>query len=223
MLKKLHFTVLFLIFAISLKAQIAPEMISSKTDAYNLKGAHTIELNLGFLSNYSSSTEITFNGVTTKNTSSGFTGALTYIYWFNKDAGITASIGGTPVNTDVTAGTTGTYVETATVVSILAGIKYQPFLLGMKNEVRPYLYFAVGPYIGIASNVHAGLNTGVESYTETALGTRIAAGLDASVSNLITLGFSAGYRAITDFKTRIGPEVNHSTPDFTLNFGVNIR
>lgn len=220
---RLLIAILLFITSLNLQAQVSADNSNNNSSVYDLTRIHSIELNAGLLSSYTAGTEVTLNGVTTKSSSKGFLGALAYTYWFNGSTGLNVSIGASSVNAEVSSGITGASVESATVIPFLIGIKYQPFTITTRNDIRPYLYLLAGPYIGIASDVKAGLTTGVESYTETALGSRIAAGLDISLSRLFTLGFSAGYRAVTDFERRIGTEKNHSTPDFTLNFGVNIR
>ena len=65
-----------------------------------------------------------------------------------------------------------------------------------------------------------GATTAVESVSETALGSRLAIGLDISLSRLFRVGFGAGYRLVTDFENRIGSEKNHSSPEFSLSFGI---
>ena len=85
--------------------------------------------------------------------------------------------------------------------------------------MRPYLSVSVGPCFGFASNVKVGLTTGTETYTEAALGGRLYAGFDLSITSFFLFGFGGGYYLATDFENRIGAEKNYSSPVFTLSFG----
>ncbi len=72
----------------------------------------------------------------------------------------------------------GVSVELATVIPLLLGVKYKPIELAVGDALRPYVYAALGPYLGFASDVRTGATSGLESYTETALGSRAGVGLD---------------------------------------------
>jgi hypothetical protein len=60
----------------------------------------------------------------------------------------------------------------------------------------------------------------VESYSETAIGSRLGIGLDLILAKRFTLGAGLGYHFVSDFEKRIGSEENHSSPEFSLSFGI---
>ncbi len=74
--------------------------------------------------------------------------------------------------------------------------------------------------MGLGIGVRTGASTATESYSETALGSRIGVGADLALSKLFTLGVGVGYYLVTDFERRVGSEKNYSSPDFSLSFGV---
>jgi outer membrane protein W len=185
----------------------------------SLKGKHGIELSLGLLSEISSTTEVSMGDVTTKSDANGFIGSFGYTYWLEDDWAIEISAGVLDADATVTTNNQGTFVESAVVIPILLGVKYQPYEIFHSDVVRPYVSASVGPYLGFASNVWTGTNTSVEARSETALGSRLAVGADIFLARWFKLGFGAGYRFITDFENRIGSEKNHSSPEFSASFG----
>jgi hypothetical protein len=96
----------------------------------------------------------------------------------------------------------------------------EAFAIG--DALRPYVYASLGPYFGFASDVRTGVTAGTESYSGTALGSRVAAGMELSLSRRFTLGLAVGYRLVSDFERRIGAEENYSSPEFSLSLGVVI-
>lgn len=60
----------------------------------------------------------------------------------------------------------------------------------------------------------------VEARSETALGSRLAVGVDLSLFRWFKLGFAGGYHFVTDFENRIGSEKNYSGPEFSLSLGI---
>jgi len=216
--------IFFISFPITLSAQALPNTAKSEsTNQYasnSLKGKHGIELRLGLLSKLSSTNEISTGGITTKNKANGLGGSIAYNYWLEDNLALSISIGAlnADANTSVSGG--GTSVESAVVVPMLFGVKYQAFRFTDSNNLRPYVSASIGPYFGFASNVRAGAITSTESISETALGARLAVGMDLSLSKLFKLGFGAGYRFVTDFENRIGSETNYSSPEFSLLLGI---
>ena len=204
-------------FPAMLTAQFEP---GSSDHPYALKGKHGIELQVGLLGSTKASTTTSVDGVTTSSTASGFLGALAYSYWVDNTLAVTISAGAADASAETSTGTGGVTVETGMIVPILFGVKYQPFRLTSDDVLRPYGSVALGPYLGFASNVYAGMATTTEAVSEAALGSRLGVGLDLSLSRSLILGVGAGYRFVADFKNRIGAEKNYSGPDFLLTFGV---
>lgn len=211
-------------FPISVMGQTLPAAQEAKSAdrsaSESLRGKHGIELTMGLLSGVSSTTEVYPGDVSTKSEANGLIGSIGYTYWLEDDWAISVSTGVVDADATVSAGGGGTFVESAAVVPILFGVKYQPSRLIDSDVVRPYLSASVGPYLGFASNVWTGTVTSVESRAETALGSRIAVGVDVSLSRLFRLGIGGGYHFVTDFENRIGSEKNHSSPEFSISFGI---
>jgi hypothetical protein len=205
---------LLMTFPISVGAQT--ETSPEKT----LPGRHRVELVMGFLSGVSASNEVSAGGVTTKSDADGLVGSIAYTYYFNRDFGFNVSAGLLSANATTSVSGSGATVESASVVLLLFGVKYQPPKLALNNVLRPYASASVGPYFGSASNVRAGVTTSAESYSETALGLRLGIGMDALLGKFITIGVGIGYHVVTDFENRIGSEKNYSGPEFALSFGV---
>jgi outer membrane protein W len=211
-------------FPISVLGQALPTAQATesagRSASESLRGKHGIELTLGLLSEISSTTEVSPGGVTTKSEANGLIGSIGYTYWLEDDWAINVSAGVVDADATVSAGGSGTFVESAAVIPILFGVKYQSSRLVDSDVVRPYVSASVGPYLGFASNVWTGTTTSVEARSETALGLRLAIGADISLSRLFRLGIGGGYRFVTDFENRIGSEKNHSSPEFSISFGI---
>jgi hypothetical protein len=198
----------------------APE--TSENTALSLRGNHLIEVRAGLLSEVGVKNEVTVAEVTSKSDLSGLLGSVAYTYYFDHDFGIITSIG--LLDADASSSVIGlnTIVESASVMHWLFGVKYQPSKLSLGESLRPYASLSVGPYIGTASNVRGGFTASTESFTETALGSRLAVGIDVFLGRFIALGVGAGYHLVSDFNNRIGSEKNYSSPEFSLSFGVRL-
>lgn len=211
-------------FSIPVMAQTlpTPEKAGStgQVVSNSLRGKHCIELDIGLLSEMSATSEVSAGGVTTRSEGNGLIGSIAYTYWLERNLGINFSVGALDADATTSVSGSGVFVESAAVVPVLFGLKYQPFRLTVNDVLRPYLSASVGPYFGFASNVRTGVTTATESFSETALGSHLGAGLDWSLSKLFTLGLEAGYRLVADFGNRIGSEKNYSSPEFSLSFGI---
>jgi outer membrane protein W len=205
---------LLMVFPISVGAQT--ETSAKRT----LQGKHRVELGVGLLGGLSSSNEVSVDGVSTISDADGLVGSIAYTYYFNRDFGFTVSAGLLSANATTSVSGSGATVESASVVLMLFGVKYQPPKLSLNNVLRPYASASIGPYFGSASNVQAGVTTSAESYSETALGSRLGIGMDLLLGKFITIGVGIGYHLVTDFENRIGSEKNYSGPEFALSFGV---
>jgi outer membrane protein W len=197
------------ILAVSLPiSAVAQE--TGPTDPRSLRARHEIEVSIGLLSALSAGSEVSVGSVEMTSEVNGIIGSLGYSYWFADEWAATVSLG--VANADVSTSASGwnAAVESAVVIPLLFGVKYKPLGLAV----------ALGPYFGFASDVRAGTTTGAESYSEAALGTRAGVGMDLSLSTRFALGFTLGYRLVSDFGRRIGSEKNHSSPEFSLSLGI---
>jgi len=199
-------------------AQAVPAANERKSEAP--AGSHLIELSAGLLNAGSSTVAVSGTGVNTEASGRGLLGSLRYAYWVDDQLAVQVSVGVINANASVNVNGTGATVRSATVVPLLFGVKYQPFEFGRLSNLRPYAYGSLGPYLGYEAGVEAGWPTETGTRWEAALGVRLAAGLDLSVSRLFTVGFQLGYLGMTDFENPIGGERNYSGPEFSLSLGL---
>lgn len=185
-----------------------------------LHGKHRIEIGVGFLSEVSASNEVSLHGVTTQSNSDGVLGSLAYTHYPVRDFGIRVNVGVLDADAKVSVIGLETHVESASVVHVLLGVKYQPSRFTIGDALKPYASASIGPYIGSVSNVLAGMTTSTEAFTETTFGSRVGLGMDVFFARVLTLGVGAGYHFVSDFDRRIGSEDNYSGPEFSMSFGV---
>ncbi len=200
----------------------------------SLRGKHRIEVGIGFMTEMSASNEVSIGGITARNDATGLGGTLAYTHWLRDAWAIGLSVGVMGADATTTVSGAGASVESATVVPVLASVRFQPRGLMSGNAFRPYVSASVGPVFGSASNVQTGVIPSIaslsisaaetaapqSSYTETAFGSRVGVGADVLLGRRFTLGFGIGYCLVTDFDRRIGSETNYSGPDVALSVGV---
>jgi hypothetical protein len=220
----------------ALPAQTIPQPVETAPVVRSLHGKHRIELGVGFMTELSASNQVSLGGVTTRNEATGIGGTFAYTHWLRNAWAINLSVGVVDADASTTVTGSSTSIESATVIPLLFGVRYQPMGLTTGDTFRPYVAASVGPFIGTASNVQTGVGFGlppfsnsisaaetaasVTSYTETALGSRLGVGADVLLGRRFTLGFGVGYCVVTDFENRIGSETNYSGPDVGLSFGI---
>lgn len=192
------------------------------SDSSAPRGRHEIELNIGFLSALSASNDVRVGSLEMTSEADGIIRSMTYGYRFASEWAATLSIGVASADARMSVSGSGVFTESAAVIPVLLGVKYEPLKLAIADALRPYLYASLGPYFGHASDVRAGPSTGAESYVETALGSRVGVGMNLWLGKRFGLGFAAGYRLVSDFGRRVGSEENHSSPEFSLSFGLNL-
>ena len=217
----------FLIFPQNLTEQ---NNISDNTKYY--EGKNGIDLNLGFYdnSNVTSTSIVTIiNSSEVSNASGGFSGSISYQYWFKNYLSIRIGVGALVTNIENKTYTgiepiynyTG-YVttEVATVSSILTGLNFYPLQLSDEKRFLPYISFYAGPYIGVYNKSEV-LNTSVTEVTivETTLGCRTGAGFSVLIGSIFKLGIDFGYNFMGDFDTPIAAKENYSGPDYSMLFG----
>ncbi|MGB2697509.1 MAG: outer membrane beta-barrel protein [Candidatus Zixiibacteriota bacterium] len=216
--------ILLMIFPLSVTAQTLPaaekKEYASQSISNSLRGKHSIAVSAGILGGVTVENEVSAGGEITSVVGNEFLGSIAYTYWLENGLGVNFSIG--LLSLDVTNSVQGSevFTETATVVPLLFGVKYQPFRLTDTDVLRPYVAASVGPFFGTATISRAGVNTETEVYSETALGSRLGVGVDLLLSKWFTLGVGASYYLVSDFEKSIGSEKNYSGPEFSLSFGV---
>jgi hypothetical protein len=213
-----------------------PQQITNQNtppdDSKYYEGKNGIDLNLGFYdnSNVTSTSIVTvINSSEVSNATGGFTGSISYQYWFKNYLSIRIGIGALVTNVENKTYTeiepfnnyTG-YVKTevATISSMLTGINFYPLQLSDEKRFLPYISLYAGPYIGVYNKSEV-LNTSVreETLVETTLGCRTGAGFSILIGSIFKLGIDFGYNFMGDFDSPIGVEKNYSGPDYSMLFG----
>ena len=213
-----------------------PQQITNQNtppdDSKYYEGKNGIDLNLGFYdnSNVTSTSIVTvINSSEVSNATGGFTGSISYQYWFKNYLSIRIGIGALVTNVENKTYTeiepfnnyTG-YVKTevATISSILTGINFFPLQLSDEKRFLPYVSFYAGPYIGVYNKSEV-QNTSVieETTVQTALGCRTGAGFSVLIGSIFKLGIDFGYNFMGDFDNPIAAKDNYSGPDYSMLFG----
>ena len=217
----------FLIFP-----QNLTEQNNISDNAMYYEGKNGIDLNLGFYnnSNVTNTSIVTMiNSSEVTSASGGFSGSISYQYWFKNYLSVRIGIGALVTNIENKTYTgiepiynyTG-YVttEVATVSSILTGLNFYPLQLSDEKRFLPYISFYAGPYIGVYNKSEV-LNTSVteETIVETTLGCRTGAGFSVLIGSIFKLGIDFGYNFMGDFDTPIAAKENYSGPDYSVLFG----
>ncbi len=216
--------ILLMIFPLSVMAQTLS--VAEKTEYANqsisnsLGGKHSIALSAGILGGVTVENEVSASGEITSVVGNEFLGSIAYTYWLENDLAVNFSLG--LLSLDVANSVQGSEVstETATVVPLLFGVKYQPFRVTESDILRPYVAASVGPFFGTESMSRVGVNVETEVYSETALGSHLGGGMDLSLGKWFTLGVGAGYYLVSDFERPIGSEKNYSSPEFSMSLGI---
>ena len=224
-------TTLLILLTTSLFSQNGLELIPEVNQNQYFEGKNGIDLNLGIYNNSgvtstSISTLINTNEVT--NATGGFSGSISYQYWFKNYLTFRIGVGALVTNVENKTYTsidpysyTGQVTnEVATVTSILSGLNFYPLQLTNEKRILPHLSFYVGPYIGVYNKSEVLNNSVMEETTvETVLGCRTGAGFDVLIGSIFKLGVDFGYNFLDDFNQPIGSETNYSGPDYSMTFG----
>jgi hypothetical protein len=185
-----------------------------------LAGRHQLALSAGFTAASQSGVSVGLTGVSVSGGAAGALGGLGYAYWLDDRLAVGVRVLATGVSADVAVTGSGARVESGVVGALLVGVRYQVARVTASNALRPVLSLAVGPLIGSADRVSAGVPTEVSTVQEAALGGLLAFGGDLSFGRRVVLGVDAGYLFATDFGQRIGSRTNYRGPVFALSFGL---
>ena len=224
--------ILLILFTSLSFSQSMLEQNQSENRSNYFEGKSGIDLNLGIHNNLNATsttvvTQINSNEIT--NATGGFSGSISYQYWFKNYLSLRIGVGALVANVDNKTSANlypyynySGYVtnEVATVTSILTGLNFYPLQLTDEKRVLPHISFYAGPYIGVYNKNEVLNNSVIEETTvETVMGCRAGAGFDVLIGSLFKLGVDFGYNFIDDFNTKIGSEINYSGPDYAMTFG----
>ena len=203
--------VLALALASPLTAQNERRPERDDQDVVRLAGRHMIGFSVGFMDHISSIVSVRAGGVGVSVDSRGaaFVG---YGHWFEADYALLAEVG--VLSSRVRVSGAGT--ETATVLPVLFGVRYQPEGWAIGETVRPYLEMSAGPYVGF----HTVTGSFVDVGSQSAVGARAGVGLDIIPGRRVSFGAVARYHAVGDFDRAVGSRDNYSGFEFSLRLGI---
>jgi|GEM_PF-3404850 len=183
----------------------------------NLKGKHSVNLNLGVVDNTSEVT-VDINNVSSE---MNFQASLSYNYWFTDELAVEANAGfmSSSVNSNVTF--SGVEQKTAVITPYYLGGKYAPGALSVSNNIRPFVSVLLGGVTGSGTEEtvsYTAVCTSTYSYTVFSFKTGI--GADALISKYIKLGLIVDYLYMPDFEKSVGTRNNYSGINLSFSFGV---
>jgi len=198
----------------------AQQPAADKPAAHTRAGRHGLEIDGNLLGTSEAGMHASMSGADVSSHASGRGMSLTYSRWLDERAALQFSVG--TISADANVGVPGARVEieSAVVVPLLIGLKYQPFQFEPSDGVRPFVSAAVGTYIGNSAGVKAGMTSVVNSRSESVLGARVGAGIDLLAGRYVTFAAGAGYRMVSEFDQPIGGRTRFSGAEFTISLGV---
>lgn len=182
-----------------------------------LKGSSALELNLGLWNEIQAGQQISFAGIKQSAKASGFVGGLTYGYWMRENLEITiaASLLSSEASSTITF-PVSVQQRSNSVVSFLFGMRYFVPQPEPEDNVRPYIAFGVGSFVGSEAENSI---LAQSAHTESVVGGRLGVGLDALLGSWFKLGVDMGYNIMADFKTPVGARNNFNGYDMSVGFG----
>jgi outer membrane protein W len=194
--------------------------LAAQAEPFALAGRHHITLSAGLSATSHASTSVGLTGVSVESGAGGALGGIGYSYWLDDRLAVGIRVAALDASADVTVTTSGTHVESGVLAAVLLGARWQPSRLTASNVFRPYVGLWVGPLIGNADGVTAGLTTVVAAVRQTTVSGLATIGADLSLGRRITLGADVGYLLTGRFDKPIGARTDCSSPVFTLSIGL---
>jgi hypothetical protein len=187
-----------------------------------LRGASSLEVNLGLWNQVQAGQKISINGISQTAKTNGFAGGLTYCYWMREYFALTVS--GSLLSSEASSSVNpfgGTMLSptkqsTNSVISFLIGMRYFLPQPEPEDRVRPYISLGIGSYIGSEAE-----NTllSQSAHSESVIGGRVGVGLDAFLGSWFKLGANVGYNVMNDFKSPVGARNNFNGYEMSIGFG----
>lgn len=187
-----------------------PSAAQTDTEAFPLKGRHTITLGGGMKMNSQTIATVSPAGIDLQ---SGFNGFLSYGYWFDDEWQVHLTLGVFGMGTKVSY----LGVSTDLITHGQIGMSYYPSKLALGSVCRPYIGIAAGAYTGSATQTGI---LGVGIIQETVPGGRVTLGADFFVTGWLKLGPALSYHVLGDFTKVVGDRRNFTGTEFSLNLGV---
>lgn len=218
MLKSNLIIALLLLFSFSLSAQNSTE--ENYPDPDYTRAVNNIELRIGLMTKFTSENSFGIRSVSVKSGTKGLLGAVSYTRWIRNNLALTVYSGMLNANADVLINNWTVTTQSASIISFLMGVKYEPFVKNTPEGPHFYITVMAGPVFGNATNVIVSTSVTTQDITETAFGSFIGAGVDIKISRLFMLGVRGGYNFVSKFRERVGFETDYSSPEISASFGV---
>ncbi|MCU0373020.1 MAG: outer membrane beta-barrel protein [Ignavibacteria bacterium] len=183
----------------------------------NLKGKHSINLNLGIIDNTSEVT-VDINNVSTD---MNFQASMSYNYWFTDELAVEANFGymSSSVNSNVSF--SGVEQKTSVITPYYLGGKYSPCVLSIAENIRPFAFLLLGGVSGSGTEETVNYtNVSTTSFTYTVFSFKSGIGADALINRYIKLGLFFDYLYMPDFEKPVGTRNNYSGINLSFSFGV---
>ena len=188
--------------------------------AHTRAGRHGIEIDGNLIGTSEAGVNASVGGAEVSANGSGRGVHLTYSRWLDERAALQFSVGTLGADAHVSVPGAGAEVESAVVVPLLVGLKYQPFQFEPGDGVRPFVSAAFGAYVGNSAGVKAGTSAVVGARSESVPGARVGAGIDVLAGRHVTFAAGGGYRMVREFEQPIGGRTRFSGAEITLGMGV---
>ncbi len=206
-----------LILIIAINFSNAQTEVDKKEDTGYLKGKHSFGFSIGMLSQK----EVSVLSVNVK-AEANFIGGIFYNYWLRDEWALELSAG--VLNAEVFSGVSflGIEQKAATVIPLLAGVRYYPDFAAFAENVRPYFSLLVGAHMGHSSSnkLSFGIITSTVTKVESVFAAKTSLGIDAFIESWLRIGLSGGYNFGSDFKEAVGTRLNYSGFELSINFGI---
>jgi hypothetical protein len=180
-----------------------------------LKGRSCLEISAGLWIDAKAASAVTAGQATMEASTSGFLGALTYLYWFQEQTALSLSVGLLGASVISSAGASGVSQSASSVVPFLVGARYH-FAAGEPLAPRVFAAGSLGPVLGFqAENTMSTQSATVQR----ALCLRLDTGMDFFPASWLKLGGQAGYLVTTDFDSPVAGRTSYSGPAFLFTVG----
>jgi hypothetical protein len=141
--------------------------------------------------------------------------------WFTEKLAFTVTFNSVADSNGSVVSPTGTVAGSSSVSALGVGARWNPLHGDLRRQAaKPYLLAAVGPVFGsnngvtvTPQSVHAG------SYSATAMGGVVGAGIDVHAGRHWSFGVEAGYYWMSDFSQPVGALRNYSGFQMAASFG----
>lgn len=139
------------------ESRLSPRSAPREPVARTRAGRHGIEIDGNLIGTSEAGVSASSGGADVSANGSGRGMHFTYSRWLDERAALQFSVGTLLAYAHVSVPGARAEIESAVVVPVLVGLKYQPFKFEPGDGVRPFVTAAFGAYIGNTAGVNAGM------------------------------------------------------------------